>query len=92
MNTKSRIPELHNLSSGDMSNWYRRMAEANLLFHPDDAPEEIVLISDGAPAFNKAECYELNNIMSKLFKQHGDQVYEAAYPHFMKTLEPLAIG
>ena len=92
MNTDSRIPQLQARSYRGMSNWYGQMAKAKLLFHPDDAPEEIVLISDGSPVFSKAECDDLNRVMSQLFKKHGDMVYEAAYPYFMKTLEPVAIG
>ena len=69
-----------------MSQWYESMAEANLLFHPDEAAEEIVLISDGSPSFSKEECVQINEIMLTMFKRHGVRVYEAAYPFFMKAI------
>lgn len=63
------------------------MAAQGLLFHPDDAADDMVLISTGAPMFSLEECEQIDSIMSTLFKHHGQDVYEAAYPHFMKSLQ-----
>lgn len=92
MNTASRIPAPKGTSYHSMSNWYGLMAQKDLLFHPDDSPEEIVRISDGTPKFNRVELVQLNEIMREIFGTHGDRVYEAAYPHFMKALEPYPVG
>jgi hypothetical protein len=92
MSTTTRIPPLKNDSYNAMSDWYGRMAKADLLFHPDDAPQDIVLISNGARTFDDLECEQLDEVMSRLFSNHGNKVYEAAYPYFMKTLEPLVVG
>lgn len=92
MASTTRIPTLLGNSYQSMSEWYKLMAAADLLFHPDDAPQDIVRISDGVAAFTKEECNQLEEVMSLLFEQHGDQVYEAAYPYFMKTLESAIIG
>lgn len=89
MQTTSRIPELPGTSYQSMDSWFKSMAEADLLFHPDDEPKDIVRIADGAAAFTEEECRTLNETLSVMFKHHGDEVYEAVYPYFMKTLEPV---
>lgn len=75
-----------------MSNWYGLMAQKNLLFHPDDTPEDVVKISNGVPTFNSTEQVQLIEIMQKIFNAHGDQVYKAACPYSMKTLVPYPVG
>lgn len=88
MQSTSRIPTLESTSYQSMDRWFKLMTEANLHFPPDDAPKDIVRISDGAPAFTEDECRALDKTMSILFENHGNDVYEAAYPHFMRFLEP----
>lgn len=92
MNASSRVPALKDLSYLSISHWYESMAKADLLFHPDDAPEDIVKISNGAPTFSAEECVQLNGIISTLFDEHGSDVYDAAYPSFIKALTPQHIG
>lgn len=89
MQTASRIPTLTGTSYQSMDSWFKSMADADLLFHPDDAPKDIVRIADGSPTFTKEECRKLDEALSIMFERHGDEVYEAAYPYFMKTLEPV---
>jgi hypothetical protein len=88
MQSISRIPTLEDVSYQSMDLWFRLMVEANLHFHPDDSPKDIVRISDGAPTFTEDECLALDKTMSTLFENHGNDVYEAAYPHFIRFLEP----
>jgi hypothetical protein len=57
-----------------------------LIFHPDDAPESIVLIATNERSFTDDECQKLNSIIFKMFNKFNDDVYEAAYPFFMKSM------
>lgn len=69
-----------------MNLWFSLMFESNLLFHPDDAPESIVSINTGERLFSDGECVRIKEILSTMFNNFGDQVYEAAYPCFMKAM------
>lgn len=84
MNT-SRIPEFVDTSLGGMSAWFAEMSARELLFHPDDLPEEIIS-KGGERIFNVEECLRLNETLGEMFARFGDGVYEAAYPAFMKAL------
>jgi len=92
MNAGSRVPALKDVTYLSMSSWYESMAKADLLFHPDDAAEDIVKISNGAPTFSAEERVQLNSIISTLFNEHGSDVNEAAYPSFIKALTPQHVG
>ena len=83
----SRIPDYTGLQFDDMSLWFSEMSEQDLLFHPDDAPEEIENIKSGKLIFSVSECEKLNPILEKMFQQFGDKVYDAAYPFFMEKME-----
>jgi len=85
MNT-SRIPTLHANTFDGMLEWFSEMSVHDLLFHPDDAPSEIITIATGKKMFSDAECNELDGIISTMFEEFGDTVYEAAYPIFMKRM------
>jgi len=62
------------------------MSEHDLLFHPDDPPEEIILIDSGELVFSASECEKLNKILDNMFQQFDEKVYDAAYPFFMATM------
>ncbi len=66
--------------------WFASMSERELLFHPDDPPEDIFVISTGKQAFLPAESSKAGEILGEMFELHGDDVYEAAYPIFMKRM------
>jgi hypothetical protein len=85
MNT-SRIPDFCNNSFDGMLAWFAEMSVRDLLFHPDDVPETIVSIETGEQFFTAEECQKLEGIISKMFDQFDDDVYEAAYPIFMKRM------
>jgi len=85
MNT-SRIPEFSDQSFDGMLNWFVTMSKRDLLFHPDDLPETISSIATGEPTFSANECIEAKTVLNEMFALHGDQVYEAAYPIFMKRM------
>ena len=79
---KSRIPTLEDNSFESMQQWFNKMGEIGLLFHPDDSPSEIISNTTEKELFTKEECSELNIIMDKLFEQHGDRVYKGAEEAF----------
>jgi len=82
----SRIPELPDTSFESMKLWFSCMSDRGLLFHPDDAPESIFVIATGEPTFSANECDEVNAVLNEMFELHGDNVYKAAYPVFMKYM------
>ena len=83
----SKIPDCTGLNFDDMSLWFSKMSEHDLLFHPDDTPEEIEIIESGKLMFSISECKKLNTILDKMFQQFGDNVYDAAYPFFMEKMK-----
>ncbi len=88
MNTL-RIPEYDEKPGLDgVSEWFSSMFDSELLFHPDDSPEEIVNVATGEKLFSIGECGRLNRIMDRMFSKYGDKVYEMAYPYFMKAIHP----
>ena len=86
MNT-TRIPEFTDKSFDGMQAWFAEMSEQDIIFHPDDAPETIVSITTGENVFPVDECQKLNKILSEMFSQFNDDVYEAADPSFIKSMD-----
>lgn len=82
----SRIPDYKNPSSIGMKLWFSEMLAKGLLFHPDDSPENIVSITTGKEIFSYEEIIKIKEILSLMFNNFEDEVYEAAYPCFMKSL------
>lgn len=82
----SRIPDYKNNNPAGMSLWFSEMLEKGLLFHPDDSPENIVSIKTGKEIFSYDETVKIKEILSFMFNSFEDEVYEAAYPCFMKSL------
>ncbi len=66
--------------------WFAEMSVRELLFHPEDRPEDIIVIGNDEPMFNDDECQQLSLILESMFEQFGDMVCEAAYPIFMKRM------
>lgn len=83
----SRIPRYTEKNFNGMLSWFAEMSKRDLLFHPDDAPEDIVFISNGEQFFSTHECQLVNNILDDMFNKFGNNVYEAAYPAFMKCMD-----
>jgi len=82
----SRIPEFSDKSFDGMLLWFATMSRRELLFHPDDPAENIYNIATGKPTFLPAESRKANAILETMFNRFGDEVYEAAYPIFMKRM------
>ena len=79
----SRIPNLASDTFDGMLYWFAEMSAIDLIFHPDDSPDQIVSIRDGSQFFTQPECAKLDGILAHLFEKHGDRVHEACYPVFM---------
>lgn len=85
MNT-SRIPDFSDQSFDGMLNWFATMSVRELLFHPDDPADQIYDIASGKRTFTRNEARKAQQIVHTMFELHGDDVYEAAYPIFMKCM------
>ena len=86
MRTASRIPACKNYTFDGMLYWFAEMSANDLLFHPDDDPADIVRIADNVPTFDENEVRQVRKIIDQMFAKNGDDVYEAAYPIFMKRM------
>ena len=82
----SRIPDFSDQSFDGMLLWFASMSKDDLLFHPDDLPQDIFDIATGAKTFSPDECGKAGSILNTMFELHGDDVYEAAYPVFMNCM------
>lgn len=80
--TTSRIPQLSGNDLDAVVSWFHALSSNGLLFHPDDDPGDVVEIASGVRLFSDDEVTQLREIMTALFDQHGDRVYEAALPAF----------
>lgn len=78
MRNYSRVPVLRDDSYQAMQAWFADLLARDMFYHPDDRAADIVRVSDGSPSFSARECHELDAIMERLFRMHGDVVYEAA--------------
>jgi hypothetical protein len=85
----SRVPRYEEPTFKGMKKWFKMMAKRGLLFHPDDAPDQIISTRTGQRMFCRDECLKLESIIGKMFKRFGDKVYTAAYPVFMKEFRTL---
>lgn len=81
-----RIPPLGSTGLAGMRDWFQKLQDRGLLFHPDDDPADIVRIDSGERTFTDAEAGMIRSLLVGLFEQHGDGVYEAAWPVFAKAV------
>lgn len=86
MKNVSRIPACKNYNFDGMLCWFAEMSANDLLFHPDDDPATIARIADNTPTFDNGEVRRLRKILDRMFVENGLDVYEAAYPIFMKQM------
>jgi len=73
-----RIPAFDNVTLEGMKQWFIEMAERGLLFHPDDAPAEIIHGANCDRTFTDEECATLEPIMARMFAEFGNDIHEAA--------------
>ena len=84
MQTQSRIPKLHDTTFDGALLWFSEMQCSKLLFHPEDDPADIILISSGETMFSTDEVAELRFVLNELEEGLGhEKVIGAAYPIFM---------
>lgn len=82
----NRIPDLQDNSTEAMSRWFSDMADADLIFHPEDPASEIISSKDGEPFFSEEEAKKAQLILDDFFNRFSNKaVIDAAYPHFMRA-------
>lgn len=74
----SRVPECNVETIEGMRSWFDALHERGLMFHPEDAPDQIVSGLAGVRVFSDAECKELARTMRALFAKHGGAVCSVA--------------
>lgn len=79
MQVISRIPILQEKTFVAAQQWFAKMQQAQMLFHPDDDPQKIVSIVTSAPVFTGTEVIAVRAIMAQLFDCLGSDVYDACY-------------
>lgn len=79
MQAISRIPALQEQTFAAAQQWFATMQKAELLFHPDDDPQDIVTVATNKQVFTAGEVTAVRAIMAQLFEYLGDDVYEACY-------------
>lgn len=85
MNESTRIPKLAENTFDGMLMWFAELSKRDMLFHPDDPAAEIFNVATGQRTFTDEEAEELDRTLTVLFESHGDVVYDAAHPIFMKA-------
>lgn len=82
----NRIPDLQDNSTEAMSHWFSDMADAGLIFHPEDPASSIEYIDSGESFFSEEEAKKAQLILDEFFNRFGNAaVIDAAYPHFMRA-------
>lgn len=87
----TRIPDLESNTFDGMLAWFAEMSVRDLIFHPDDAPDQVMCVTDGKPMFSARECREIGNVLGAMFEMHGDRVHAACYPVFMRAAGQLRL-
>jgi hypothetical protein len=86
MHTQSRIPKLRDTTFDGALMWFSEMQCSKLLFHPEDDPADIILISSGERMFSADEVNELRFVINELEGGLGhEKLIGAAYPIFMNA-------
>lgn len=69
MSDINRIPLLRDDGKESMDKWFFDIAEAVLIFHPEDSADSIVMISDGAPFFSLEEAESAQRILDEPYER-----------------------
>lgn len=86
MTNHVRVPKLLGESVQAMNQWFEMLCSEGLLFHPDDRPQDIVVLKTGEPTFSATECMVLSESLARLFQYHGDKVYDVALEFCQKSI------
>lgn len=86
MITAQCIPEWSDRSLAGLESWWQDIASLGLIFHPDDAPEEIVTRDSGQKLFKTEACIKLKSILFDMFSLYGDAVYDASHAALMEEM------
>jgi len=66
--TPMRIPSISSYDEAGARQWVRDMAQADLLYHFDDAPADVIHGPTGKPLFTLEEVVAVDAIVSKLYE------------------------
>lgn len=86
----SRIPPYDPASSTGMRDWFQTMGDRGLLYHPEDPANDVISARTGERLFTDEEAAEADSILAAMFREHGHDVFAAAYPIFMGKPEDAA--
>jgi hypothetical protein len=65
----NRIP---NYEDGKAYDFFNKLWDLDLTYHPEDDPADVVQIRTGVRVFNSLECDKLNRIMDRIREVEGD--------------------
>lgn len=83
MSEMNRLPSLKFPTIDGAAHWFEGLAQAGLIFHPDDDPADVVYVN-GAPCFTSEEVVDLRGSLARLDAAIGHAaVIDAAYRPFM---------
>lgn len=74
----SRIPPCNVTDYQSMVDWFQKLADADLLFHPEDDPATIIRGIEGQRTFTDEEADELREHIAMLNETFGERVCGAA--------------
>lgn len=85
MTNQLRVPTTPGKPILALERWFGKRYAGDRLFNPDDCPEDIISMLTGEASFGREDCQGLNESVERLFKCHGDKVYEVVLQYFFKT-------
>ena len=86
MVTAKEIPAWTDRTEKGLRDWWRQMTAKGLAFHPDDLPETIVTVQEGAALFDYSACQILRGLIGEMLLLYGDRVYDAGHEALMESL------
>lgn len=86
----SRIPPYDPRTPSGMRAWFEEMDRKGLLFHPEDAPSEVLAGGTWVPLFTPGEAAQAARVIARMTADHGHEaMIEACYPVAMRPTDGL---
>jgi len=86
MLTDKDVPFWTDKTEEGLRAWWKQMAAAGLIFHPDDSPETIVTVKSGERVFSASACLKLKGLIAEMFLLYGETVYDTGHEVLMEFL------
>lgn len=74
----SRIPAYDPESPTGMRDWFTAMADLGLLFHPEDAPSDVIANVTDEPLFTPVEAAQAAAVIAGMTAKHGHEAMISA--------------